>query len=49
MTLVVDPNKMTLDHILILIFILMVASVPFLHISLYWYLSGKISKGDDLE
>ncbi|MDE0824133.1 MAG: hypothetical protein OSB07_09260 [Dehalococcoidia bacterium] len=38
---------MTLDIALILIFILMVASVPFLHMGLYRYLSGKISKGDD--
>ena len=44
---------MTLDHALILIFILMVASVPFLHVGLYRYLSGQIgikdSKGDDPE
>jgi len=44
---------MTLDHALILIFILMVASVPFLHMGLYRYLSGKTgikdSKGDGPE
>ena len=44
---------MTLDHALILIFILMVASVPFLNMGLYRYQSGKIgikdSKGDDPE
>jgi len=44
---------MTLDHALILIFILMVASVPFLHMGLYRYISGQIGikdyKGDDPE
>jgi len=40
---------MTPDLALILIFILMVASLPFLHMDLYRYLSGRLPKGDDPE
>ncbi|SVA18895.1 uncharacterized protein METZ01_LOCUS71749 [marine metagenome] len=42
---------MTLQLVLGLIFILMIASVPLLHMGLYRYLSGRISKdmGDDPE
>ena len=35
---------MILHLALVLIFILMVASVPFLHMGLYRYLSGRLSK-----
>jgi hypothetical protein len=38
---------MTLEYALILFFILMIASVPFLHMGLYWYLSEKHSRSDD--
>ena len=40
---------MTLELALIPIFILMVASVPFLHMALYRYLSGRLPKGNDPE
>ncbi len=38
-----------LEFVLIPIFILVVASVPFLHMALYRYLSGRLHKGDDPE
>ena len=40
---------MTLEHILILICITMICSVPFLHMGLYRYLSKKLSRDDDPE
>ena len=48
-TLATTPNRMTLELVLIPIFILMVASVPFLHMTLYQYLSGRLPNGDDPE
>ena len=38
-----------LELVLIPIFILVVASVPFLHMALYRYLSGRLHKGEDPE